>query len=75
MRPPGEGVTDAETRQALAQLISELPPDFASVFVARVIDELPTASVATTLGISEDLVRWRLRRARLLLRERIDADA
>ncbi len=35
----------------------------------------PTASVATSLGISEDLVRWRRRRGRLLLRERIDADA
>ena len=72
---PDRMVTDAETRRALAGLISDLPEGLADVFVRRVIDEQPTATVATAMGISEDLVRWRLRRARTLLRERIDASA
>lgn len=69
---PEQVVTDAETRAALAGLIAELPDGLADVFVARVIDEQSTATVATALGISDDLVRWRLRRARMVLRERID---
>lgn len=70
---PDQAVTDAETRRALAGLIAALPAGLADVFVLRVIDEQPTAEVAKALGISEDLVRWRLRRARMVLRERIDA--
>lgn len=72
---PDQVVTDAETRQALAGLIAALPEHLAEVFVRRVIDEQSTAAVAQALAISDDLVRWRLRRARTLLRERIDASA
>lgn len=71
---PEQAVTSTETREALVALIADLPAGLAEVFVARVIDEQPTADVARALDISEDLVRWRLRRARTLLRERIDAD-
>lgn len=69
---PDRAVTDAETRRALAGLINDLPDIFAEVFIRRVIDEQPTAAVASDLGISEDLVRWRVRRARTLLSERVD---
>jgi RNA polymerase sigma-70 factor (ECF subfamily) len=69
---PEKTVADAETRQAVSDLIAGLPPEYAEVFVARIIDEIPTADVAEALGISQDLVRYRLHRARVLLRERLE---
>lgn len=74
-RAPDEMVSDAEAGRALAGLIADLPPGLSEVFVRRVVDEQPTAAVAASMGISEDLVRWRLRRARTLLRQRIDESA
>lgn len=68
---PDQAFADAETRKAVGELIADLPPGLSAVFVARVIDEIPTAAVAERLGISQDLVRWRLHRARVLLRDRL----
>lgn len=58
---------------SLDPLLSILPPEQRTVFVARVLEERSTAEVATELGISADLVRWRLRTARRKLREHIDS--
>lgn len=52
---------------ALHDLVAALPEDQRVVFVARAVEGRSTAEVAAGLGISEDLVRWRLRRARLRL--------
>ncbi len=57
---------------ALAALVARLPAGQREVFVARVVDERSTAEVARDLGIGEDLVRWRLLRARERLRLELD---
>lgn len=58
-------------RTSLAVLLEGLPDEQRVVFVARVLEERTTAHVADELGISEDLVRWRLRTARSRLRDQM----
>lgn len=60
-------------RRSLDPLLSILPAEQRTVFVARVLEERSTADVATELGIPADLVRWRLRTARHKLRDHIDS--
>lgn len=61
---------------ALRSLLDSLPDEQRAVFVGRVLEDRPTKELADELGISQDLVRWRLRRARNRLRERlIDSDS
>lgn len=60
-------------RRSLDPLLSILPPEQRTVFVALVLEERSTAEVAAELGIPTDLVRWRLRTARRKLRDHIDS--
>jgi RNA polymerase sigma-70 factor (ECF subfamily) len=48
--------------------IARLPDAYRDAFVLRDLEELPTAEVASVLGIAPDAVRQRVHRARLLLR-------
>lgn len=66
---------DTTCQAALQSLLGVLPPGQREVFIARVLHEHSTKQVAETLGISEDLVRWRLRRARERLRTKVDTTA
>lgn len=59
-------------QHSLGNLLEDLPHEQRVVFVARVLEERSTAQVAEELGISHDLVRWRLRTARKHLRARIN---
>jgi RNA polymerase sigma factor (sigma-70 family) len=52
--------------------VAVLPADLRTVFIARVIDERPSAEVAAELGISDNLVRWRLHQARERLRSELE---
>lgn len=74
---PPEGSGDLSDvlacRASLDSLLAALPEEQRAVFVARVLEERTTAQVAEDLDVSEDLVRWRLRRARERLREQVDA--
>ena len=65
----------AETRGELRAALAELPRELAEVVIARLVHERSTAETATGLGISEELVRWRLYRGRARLRARLDSDA
>ena len=58
-----------EGQDYLDQAIQSLPETLRSVFVLRDIEELSTAQTAEILGIGENLVKVRLHRARLALRE------
>lgn len=58
-------------RTSLEVLLDGLPDEQRAVFVARVLEERTTAQVAEDLGISHDLVRWRLRTARNRLRDQM----
>jgi RNA polymerase sigma-70 factor (ECF subfamily) len=70
-RNPEQQAIDAELRSTLAQALRVLPEPYRIVFTLREVDEISTADAAGMLGISEECVRIRLHRARLLLRRRL----
>jgi RNA polymerase sigma-70 factor (ECF subfamily) len=57
----------------LESSIDELPQDHRTVFVLREVEGLSTAETAECLGISEELMKVRLHRAKSRLREHISA--
>jgi len=60
-----------ELRHALESALATLSPAYRCVFVMRDVEGLSTAEVADGLGVSEDVVKTRLHRARALLREEL----
>ena len=50
------------------EALGRLPERYRTPFVLRDLEEMPTAEVAAVLGVSHDLVRQRVHRARLMLR-------
>lgn len=65
---------DFETSDAREQLeiaIRSLPESLRIVFVMRELEGLSTIETANALGVSEQVVKVRLHRARLALRERL----
>ncbi|MFN2123919.1 MAG: sigma-70 family RNA polymerase sigma factor, partial [Candidatus Promineifilaceae bacterium] len=66
---PEEDFDSEEVRQKLESAIGELSPTLGSVFILREMEGLSTRETADTLDVSEDVVKTRLRRARLQLRE------
>jgi RNA polymerase sigma-70 factor, ECF subfamily len=71
VRSPEQQAIDAELRATLAHALRVLPEPYRTVFMLREIEEISTADAAGMLGISEECVRIRLHRARLLLRRRL----
>lgn len=61
----------AETRTLLFNLVRSLPDGIRQVFLLREMEGLATAETAAALAIGEGLVKWRLHRARQLLRTAI----
>lgn len=70
---PEKELATEEVRRELETGMGELSPALRSVFVLRELEGLSTLETAETLGVSEDVVKTRLRRARLQLRERLSA--
>lgn len=68
---PEQELVNAEAREEMERAIGELPPKLRAVFVLRELEELSTSEAAEALGLSEQAVKTRLHRARLLLRERL----
>jgi RNA polymerase sigma-70 factor (ECF subfamily) len=60
-----------ELRKTLEGGVDALPEAYRSVFVLREVEGLSTAETAESLGLSEDVVKTRLVRARAQLRRRI----
>jgi RNA polymerase sigma-70 factor (ECF subfamily) len=60
-----------ETRQQIDDALATLKEKYRVVFVLRDIEELSTRETADILGISQESVKVRLLRARLMLRERL----
>jgi RNA polymerase sigma-70 factor (ECF subfamily) len=50
------------------EALERLPESYRTPFVLRDLEEMPTAEVAEVLGVSCELVRQRVHRARLMLR-------
>jgi RNA polymerase sigma-70 factor (ECF subfamily) len=66
---PSETLQRAELRTALLNAIASLNPSFHEVFVMRDIQNLSIAETAKILQISHPLVKTRLLRARLKIRD------
>ena len=66
---PEEDFHSEEVRQELEKAIRTLSPTLSSTFILRDLEGLSTRETAVALDTSEDVVKTRLRRARLHLRE------
>ena len=63
---------DAELHRALDAAVRELPEIHRAVFLLRDVEDLSTTEAAEVLGVSEDVIKTRLHRARLTLRKTLD---
>jgi RNA polymerase sigma-70 factor (ECF subfamily) len=70
---PEEELEKAEVREALERGIRDLPEKLRAVFVMRELENMSTEDTSSALGISGDVVKTRLYRARLWLREHLTA--
>jgi RNA polymerase sigma-70 factor (ECF subfamily) len=68
---PERQAASMELREVMENEVAALPDSYRVVFVMREVEGLSTAETATCLGISEDLVKTRLHRARTMLRENL----
>ncbi|MBN2216269.1 MAG: sigma-70 family RNA polymerase sigma factor [Pirellulales bacterium] len=70
-RSPDEIASDRETRQLLTQVLDEVDLKYSIVFVLRDLEGYSTQETAEILQLTENNVKVRLMRARLMLRERL----
>ena len=68
-RDPERQMFDQEVKTLLEASIDGLPRDYRSVFALREIEGLDTAETAECLGVSEEVVKTRLHRARAMIRQ------
>jgi len=68
---PEEAAMTSEIKEVVESEISALPESYRSVFMLREVEGLSTLETAECLGVSEDVVKTRLHRARAMLREKI----
>lgn len=61
-----------ELRAVLDRVILDMPPTYRSVVVLRDLEELTTEETAQILGVSTDVVKTRLHRARAAMRSKLD---
>jgi RNA polymerase sigma-70 factor (ECF subfamily) len=66
---PSEALARKELRQRMEQTLRSLRPIYREVLVLRDMEHLSIAETSQILGISKDLVKTRLLRARLQMRE------
>jgi RNA polymerase sigma-70 factor (ECF subfamily) len=70
---PDEEVLRAELRAVLDEAIQSLPDIYKTVLLLRDVEELSTEEAAEILDVSQDVVKTRLHRARLAVRQKLDA--
>lgn len=68
---PEQQASHSELRDVMEREVAALPDAFRIVVVMRDVEGLSTSETADCLGISEDLVKQRLHRARAMLRENL----
>jgi len=68
-----ERALERELRRAIERAVEALPEEHRAVFLLKDIDGLSYAEIADATGATESSVKSRLHRARLALREAIDA--
>lgn len=69
---PEDQAIQHEVRQIVDQAIRELPDMYRSALLLRDLEELTTEETAEVLGVSTDVVKTRLHRARLMVRKKLD---
>ena len=65
---PEQAALSSELRRDLEAIVDALAEAYRPVFVLREVEGLTTAETAEALGLSEDVVKTRLHRARAMLR-------
>lgn len=70
---PDNALMQAEIKTTIDSAISELPPDFRMVLTLRDIEGFNTEETAEIIGISQQLVKTRLHRARFALKKSISS--
>ena len=72
-RDPEEQIYDGELKMVLERAVDSLSDEYRSVFMLREIEGLNTAETAECLEISEENVKTRLHRARVVLQRELYA--
>jgi RNA polymerase sigma-70 factor, ECF subfamily len=70
---PQQRAERSDLREALERAIRTLEPDYRAPLILRDIEGLSTTEAATIMGLSEAAFKSRLHRARLAVRDAIDA--
>ena len=70
--PPDTQMLRSELRAVLDRAIMELPPVYRAVVLLRDIEELSTEDTAQILDLSPDVVKTRLHRGRVAMRQKLD---
>lgn len=74
-RNPEQLAANSDLRVRLRVALNGLPPSYRAIVFLREMQGLSTREVAHAMGISEDNVKTRLRRARKALQQALDAPA
>jgi RNA polymerase sigma-70 factor (ECF subfamily) len=69
---PDTQVLRAELRDVLSRAIAGLPEIYRGVILLRDVEELSTEETAAALDVSLEVVKTRLHRARLAIRQKLD---
>jgi RNA polymerase sigma-70 factor (ECF subfamily) len=69
---PEDRMLRAELRRVLDQAIAALPDTYRSVVLLRDVEDLSTDETAQVLDLSVDVIKTRLHRARLAIRQELD---
>jgi len=69
---PDRQMLQSELKQVLDRAIRKLPENYRAVILLRDVEELSTAETARILDLTEDVVKTRLHRARLAVRQELD---
>ena len=70
-QPEGE-LLGSELRAVLDRVVAELPQSYRAVVALRDLEELSTEETAQILDLSTDVVKTRLHRGRLAMRQKLD---
>jgi RNA polymerase sigma-70 factor, ECF subfamily len=72
---PERRASDRQLGSMVEEAVDDLPDIYRSVFMLREVEGLSTADAAASLGVSDEVVKVRLHRARLALRDALYARA
>ncbi|HEU4382011.1 MAG TPA: RNA polymerase sigma factor [Anaeromyxobacteraceae bacterium] len=75
LEDPERRTSDRELGRMLEEAVDRLPEGYRRVFVLRQVDGMSTAEAAAVLEVSEEVVKVRLHRAHLALRDLLYARA